>query len=92
LWPQRIWDLLDRLGGETQPTVESFFQMAKNKIKGPTRNPSDHEYQTECQMALEPSLSYLVDAAVKSGWPKRQATYALMVMAAKELTGLEKEP
>jgi hypothetical protein len=60
--------------------------MAKAKINGPTKEPFDPTYQSECRFALEPSFFRLIDEAVKSGWPKQQVAYALMVMAARELS------
>jgi hypothetical protein len=64
--------------------------MAKAKIMGPTKDPSDHGYQSECQFVLEPFLSKLLDEAVAAGWPKREVAYALMVLGARELNTQEK--
>ena len=60
--------------------------MAKAKINRPTKEPSDPAYHVECEFALEPSFSKLVDEAVTSGWSARQVAYTLMVMAARTLT------
>ena len=65
--------------------------MAKAEINGPTKNASDYGYQTECRIALEASFSKLIEEAVKSGWPKQQVTYSLMIMAAQELSTMKRQ-
>ncbi|QPC87501.1 hypothetical protein GA830_12655 [Mesorhizobium sp. NBSH29] len=59
--------------------------MAKPRINSPDY-PSTHvSYQRECQMALEPSLTKLLAMACDAGWDERQATYAVMILAADQM-------
>ena len=59
--------------------------MAKAKIN-PPENPVTHlNYQRDCQLALEPSLTKLLDMARDAGWDIHQATYAVMILAAANL-------
>jgi len=60
--------------------------MAKAKINAPTKDPFDPGYHLECEFALDPSFSKLIEEAVASGWPPRQVAYALMLMAARKLS------
>ena len=59
--------------------------MAKAKINPPENSTTDLNYQRDCQLALEPSLTKLLDMARDSGWDLHQATYAVMILAAANL-------
>ena len=63
--------------------------MPQAKINSPKNDATDYAYQAECRMALAPSFSKLIEEAVKSGWPRQQVAYGLMVMAARELSAME---
>lgn len=60
--------------------------MVRAKINYPTKHPSDLGYQAECEFALEPSVSMLVDEAVASGWQLRDVACAIIFMAAQRLS------
>jgi hypothetical protein len=59
--------------------------MAQPRINEPARRAMDPGYQQECQSALEPSLSWLADQAVASGWDDAEVVYALMLISARRL-------
>lgn len=59
--------------------------MAKAKINPPDREVTHLNYQRDCQMALEPSLTKLLDMARDAGWDLHEATYAVMILAAANL-------
>lgn len=59
--------------------------MAKAKINPPENSLTDLNYQRDCQLALEPSLTKLLDLARDAGWDLHQATYAVMILAAANL-------
>ncbi len=59
--------------------------MAKAKINPPTRDVTELNYQRDCQLALEPSLTKLLEMAERAGWELHQATYAVMILAAEHL-------
>jgi hypothetical protein len=59
--------------------------MARAKINEPVRTVMDPDYQWECQSALEPSLSWLADEAVASGWNHAEVVHALMLISARRL-------
>jgi hypothetical protein len=61
------------------------LRMAKAKINPPEHPISDLNYQRSCQLALEPSLTKLLDSATNAGWDLHQATYAVMILAATNL-------
>ncbi|MCZ4072105.1 hypothetical protein [Agrobacterium sp. LMR679] len=59
---------------------------AKTKINGPSRAPDEGpRYQEECQFALEPSVSKLIELAVDAGWDREQVVYALLNLAAPHI-------
>ena len=60
-------------------------RMAKAKINPPENSVTDLNYQRDCQLALEPSLTKLLDMASDAGWDLHQATYAVMILAAANL-------
>ena len=59
--------------------------MAKAKINPPDHPVTHLNYQRDCQLALEPSLTKLLDMAKQAGWDLHQATYAVMILAAANL-------
>jgi hypothetical protein len=59
--------------------------MAKAKINPPDQSVTHLDYQRDCQRALEPSLTKLLDLAQDAGWDLHQATYAVMILAAANL-------
>jgi hypothetical protein len=59
--------------------------MARAKINPPEHPISHLNYQRSCQLALEPSLTKLLDLAKDAGWDLHQATYAVMILAATNL-------
>lgn len=59
--------------------------MAKAKINSPENAVTHLNYQRDCQLALEPSLTKLLDMANDAGWDLHQATYAVMILAAANL-------
>lgn len=59
--------------------------MAKAKINPPNHPTTHVSYQRECQMALEPSLTTLLEMAEQAGWDASQASYAVMILAAERL-------
>ncbi|HWK68562.1 MAG TPA: hypothetical protein VNS34_26865 [Rhizobiaceae bacterium] len=60
--------------------------MAKAKINPPGHPVDDSRYQPECQFALEPSVTKLLQMAEQAGWDPRQAAYAVMMLAAQAVT------
>jgi len=64
---------------------EEVWRMARARINGPVHRITDPEYQRECQSALEPSLSWLAEEAVISGWDHEEVVCALMLMSARRL-------
>ena len=56
-------------------------------IPAPQRAVTDLAYDGDCKAALEPRLSGLLEAAVEAGWDRRKAAYALMFLAARNVTG-----
>ena len=66
--------------------------MARARINEPARRVRDPGYQQECQSALEPSLSWLADEAVASGWNKTEVVYALMLISVRRLAGSCERP
>lgn len=65
--------------------------MARARINYPTKYPADPGYQDECEFALEPSVSMLVDEAVASGWHLRHVVCAIILMAAQKLSDGEEK-
>lgn len=63
--------------------------MAKAKINPPQHPVEDSRYQPECQFALEPSVTKLLQMAEQAGWDTRQAAYAVMMLAAQAVTDPE---
>jgi len=63
--------------------------MARARINCPTKDPSDPGYQAECEFALEPSVSKLVDEAMASGWQLSRIARAIMLIAAQGLSSSE---
>lgn len=57
--------------------------MAKATINPPQHPVDDSRYQPECQFALEPSVTKLLQLAEEAGWDARQAAYAIMMLAAQ---------
>lgn len=60
--------------------------MAKAKINPPQHPVGDSKYQAECQFALEPSVTKLLQLAEEAGWDAHQAAYAVMMLAAQAAT------
>ena len=61
-------------------------------IPSPEREVTDLAYDGDCKTALEPQLSELLEAAVAAGWDRRKAAYALMFLAARQVTGADNGP
>jgi hypothetical protein len=59
---------------------------AKAKINPPGHSIEDSRYQPECQFALEPSVTKLLQLAEQAGWDPHQAAYAVMMLAAQAMT------
>lgn len=59
--------------------MENSVRATINPPSGYTDN--DVRYQTECQFALEPSISGLMDKAEAAGWDRRQAAFAVIALA-----------
>jgi hypothetical protein len=66
--------------------------MAKAKINRPENSVTHLNYQRDCQLALEPSLTKLLDMAKDAGWDLHQATYAVMILAAANLRNQASQP
>jgi len=53
------------------------------RINGPIRSLNEGlRYQEECQFALEPSVTRLIELAIEAGWDHQQVVYALLNIAA----------
>lgn len=57
----------------------------RHRINAPTKVVADPAYSTECQFALEPSVTGLVALATEAGWDKQQVFYSLMCLAANRI-------
>lgn len=55
------------------------------KINPPNHCATHVSYQRDCQLALEPSLTRLLEMAEEAGWDARQASYAIVMLAAERL-------
>ncbi|UXT97968.1 hypothetical protein [Agrobacterium tumefaciens] len=56
------------------------------RINGPSGTSGKGlKYQEECQFALEPSVTRLIELAIEAGWSRDQVAYALLSLAAPHL-------
>lgn len=63
----------------------------KTRINPPTKDRSDSAYQAECEFALEPSVTTLIDEAVAAGWTLRHVVYAVILIATQRFNGINEE-
>ncbi|WP_144862607.1 hypothetical protein [Mesorhizobium sp. J18] len=57
--------------------------MARRVRINPPTNPIEHpDYLKECQFALEPSITKLIELASDAGWDRNQAAVAIMFLGA----------
>lgn len=61
------------------------------KINHPSKDPSEPGYEDECEFALEPSVSMLVDEAVAAGWQLRYVVCAVILVAAQRFSEAEEK-
>lgn len=52
-------------------------------IAGPTSPLGRAQYDHECREALRPHLYAIIEQAVKAGWDRTTAAFALMYLAAR---------
>lgn len=56
------------------------------RINGPSGASNNSlRYQEECQFALEPSVSRLIELAAEAGWDRDQVVFALLSIAAPHI-------
>lgn len=56
------------------------------RINGPSgTSDKSLKYQEECQFALEPSVTRLIELAIDAGWSRDQVVYALLSIAAPHI-------
>jgi hypothetical protein len=56
-------------------------------VPSPRSKPADLGYEAECRDTLRPGFAVLLDMAEAAGWDRKRAAYAIMILAAHELTG-----
>jgi hypothetical protein len=56
------------------------------RISPPTRAATDLMYEAELKATLDPAVAELLDTAETAGWDRRKAAYAVMVLAARNLS------
>ncbi|WP_332304791.1 hypothetical protein [Rhizobium sp. GR12] len=55
-------------------------------INGPSQPLEESlKYQAECQFALEPSATRLIEMATEAGWDHQQVVYALLNIASTHI-------
>lgn len=56
------------------------------RINGPSgKFDKSLKYQEECQFALEPSVTRLIELATEAGWDRDQVVYAMLAVAAPHI-------
>ena len=56
------------------------------RINGPSGTSDNSlKFQEECQFALEPSVTRLIELATEAGWGRDQVVYALLAIAAPHI-------
>lgn len=56
------------------------------RINGPSGTSNDsRRSQEECQFALEPSVTRLIELATEAGWNHEQVVYAMLAVAAPHI-------
>ncbi|MND49420.1 hypothetical protein D3C81_1877850 [compost metagenome] len=56
------------------------------RINGPSgTSEKSLKYQEECQFALEPSVTRLIELATEAGWDRDQVVYAMLSIAAPHI-------
>jgi hypothetical protein len=58
---------------------------SKNRINPPDHPLTHPDYQRDCQFALEPSVTKLLELAVAAGWDRNHVIDAVLVLAAEQL-------
>lgn len=66
-----------------QAIYREYLLMKKIQgINGPSRSLEERlKYQAECQFALEPSATRLIELAIEAGWDHQQVVFALLNIA-----------
>ena len=61
-------------------------------IKSPRHDVTSRDYKTECEAALELSLSEIIDAATVAGWSPPYVFTALQVLIARQQFAYDRDP
>lgn len=64
-------------------TLSGSGMASTNRINPPNHPVTHPGYQRDCQFALEPSVTKLLELAVAAGWDQNQAIDAVLVLAAE---------
>lgn len=66
-------------------TLSGPGMASTNRINPPNQSVSHPGYQRDCQFALEPSVTKLLDLAVAAGWDQEHVIDAVLVLVASRL-------